>query len=106
MKTIHVGSRLNIDPARIKLLRAEINYTYIYFLDGTQVMVSTTIKKIESRLPENRFLRISRKEIINKGYVTGYRISKDKDYITLNGEIILIPSRRKKQMLREHFTSL
>lgn len=105
METIHVGSWLKVDPFDIKLLRADINYTYIHFFDGSQVMVSTTIKKIQARLPKRGFLRVNRKEIINTGFVKEYKTSKDLDYLTLLDKTTLVVSRRRKPEMRQHFAN-
>ncbi len=103
METIHVGSWLRIDPADIKLLEADINYTYIHFFDGSQVMVSTTIKQIFHRLPETEFIRVNRKIVVNTGFIEGYYITQKMDYLLLLDKSKLNITRRRKPELRAYF---
>lgn len=103
MEAIHVGSWLKVNPLDIKLLRADINYTYIHFFDGRQVMVSTTIKKIQARLPEIGFLRVNRKEIINTGFIKEYMACRGSDYLTLLDKTTLKVSRSRKPEMRRYF---
>lgn len=105
MKTVHIGSWLHVPPNSIKLLKADVNYTHVYFFDQPQqVVVSTTLKTLENRLSSENFLRVNRKEMVNKEFVKTYRITKDKDYVVLKDGSTLSPSRRGKYALREHFT--
>lgn len=104
MKTVHIGSWLHVPPNSIKLLKADVNYTQIYFFDQSQQVVATTLKTLESRLSSKDFLRVNRKEMVNKEFVKTYRITKDKDYVVLKDGSTLSPSRRGKYALREHFT--
>ncbi len=103
MNTVHIGSRLNVCPTQIKLLRADVNYTYIHFFDARPKLVSTTLKTLESRLVKKGFLRVNRKEMVNLNHVKTYYRTRDKDFVVLNDDTVLIPSRRGRVVLREYF---
>jgi DNA-binding LytR/AlgR family response regulator len=106
MKTVHIGSRMHVCPSRIKLLRADLNYTHVHFYDDNTQLVSTTLKILEERLSQQGFVRINRKEMVNREFVKSYLITPDGDYVELHDGNTLFPSRRGKRMLREQFTSV
>ena len=75
MKTntlIHLGSRKNIAPECILMLKSDINYTTIYLDDGSQILSSTTIGILEKRLKEFSFFRTHRSTIINLQFVADF----------------------------------
>lgn len=75
MKTnnlIHLGSRKNISPANILMLKADINYTVIYLDNGSKIMSSTTLGKIEKRLKDFQFFRPNRSIIFNLEFMADY----------------------------------
>lgn len=63
------GYRKKTPLHRIVRLEGEGNYTLFHFSDGTQLMVSLTLKKMESRLPPKVFVRPHKRSIINLLYV-------------------------------------
>lgn len=75
MKTnnlIHLGSRKNISPANILMLKSDINYTIIYLNDGSKFMSSTTLGKIEKRLKDFQFFRPNRSIIFNLEFMVEF----------------------------------
>ena len=75
MKTnnlIHLGSRKNISPANILMLKSDINYTIIYLDDGSKFMSSTTLGQIEKRLKGFQFFRPNRSIIFNLEFMADY----------------------------------
>lgn len=75
MKTnnlIHLGSRKNISPANILMLKSDCNYTVIYLKDGSKLMSSTTLGKIEKRLKDFQFFRPNRSIIFNLEFMANY----------------------------------
>ena len=75
MKTnnlIHLGSRMNISPANILMLKSDINYTIIYLDDGSKIMSSTTLGIIEKRLKDFQFFRPNRSIIFNLEFMAEY----------------------------------
>jgi two-component system, LytTR family, response regulator len=100
-ETIHIGSRSHVDPSNIKMLVSDINYTKIHFKDGTKKLVSTTMGIIESRLPNDAFVRINRQKIINKSTVIQYFMRDSFDEILLEDASFLKVSRRRKDVTRQ-----
>lgn len=97
---IHIGGRQHVSPDKIKLLEADINYTTIYFLDGTKTLVSTTMGTIESRLPKENFVRINRSTVVNRSAVSHYFIRPDFDEVKLQDASYLKVSRRRRMEMR------
>lgn len=64
MKTIHLGGRLHENPENISLLKADINYTHIYFTDVSHKLVATTLGILEKRLPGS-FFRVNRSTVVS-----------------------------------------
>ncbi len=97
---IHIGGRLHVSPDKIKLLEADINYTTVFFLDGTKTLVSTTMGTIESRLPKENFVRINRHTVVNRSAVLHYFIRPDFDEVKLADASYLKVSRRRRMEMR------
>jgi two-component system LytT family response regulator len=89
------GYRKKMPMHQIVRLEGEGNYTVFHFADGTQLMVSLTLKKLESRLSPKVFVRSHKKNIINLLYLE--RIHPDRQQLSvslLNGDRVEV-SRRK-----------
>lgn len=88
--------RKKINPSEIVMLEADINYTTIYLQNGEKIMVSKTLKTLESALNNSIFCRIHRKVLINRNHIL--------DYDTKLGEVLLtnnhvtFTSRRRKEI--------
>ncbi|MCK8492207.1 MULTISPECIES: LytR/AlgR family response regulator transcription factor [Spirosoma] len=65
------GYRKKMPMHQIVRLEGEGNYTLFHFSDGSQLMVSLTLKKMESRLSSKVFVRPHKKNIINLLYLEG-----------------------------------
>ena len=102
---IHIGSRQHVSPENIKLLVSDINYTTIYFLDGTKTLVSTTMGTIESRLPKENFVRINRSTVVNRSVVSHYFIRPNFDEVKLQDASFVKVSRRRRMETREILNS-
>lgn len=99
MKTnnlIHFGGRIERDASDVLILKADLNYTFIYFKDGTRKLVATTLGKIEGRLPARRFFRINRSTVVN---LDDSEIASDGSSITTKNGMIIHASRRRKEEL-------
>jgi len=65
------GYRKKMPMHHIVRLEGEGNYTLFHFSDGSQLMVSLTLKKMETRLSPKIFVRPHKKNIINLLYLEG-----------------------------------
>ena len=98
---IHIGGGQHVNPDKIKLLISDINYTNVYFVDGSKTLVSTTIGTIENRLPKNVFIRVNRGTIINRSTISNYFIRPTFDEVRLTDASFLKVSRRRRMEMRE-----
>lgn len=72
-------------------------YTFFFFSDGTEELISKPLKYYEDLLPAPHFLRTHQSYLVNRQYVTGINRS---EYIVLkNKEEIPISMRRKSAIL-------
>jgi two-component system, LytTR family, response regulator len=98
---IHIGSRKIVNSNNILRLKSDLNYTKVYFYDGTSILVSTTMGIIASRLPKEVFIRINRQEIINISSISKYEIDKKIDSVFLKNNQVIYVSRRRRLDLRQ-----
>ncbi len=83
--------------------KAEGNYTRIYFQHNS-ILVTRTLRNIESHLIKGLFIRIHRSFIVNKNYVIGY---KHCNKLILSIDVELPIARRKKtETLAKIFDSI
>jgi DNA-binding LytR/AlgR family response regulator len=101
---IQIRGLKTIDIQNIISLKADINYTTVYFLDGSrQETVATTLKKIEARLiPYPNFFRITKSTIINIDCIDNIT---DNMVIMNNGQKI-VPSRRRGKVFFENHNDI
>ncbi len=100
---IHIGGRQEVNPATIKLMKADVNYTLVCFYDGSKVIVATTLGIIENRMPEGSFLRVSRGLVINRNSVSKYFVRSNYDEIKLTDASFIKVSRRRREEMRKLF---
>ncbi len=62
---VHLGSRCEVCSSTIVYLKAEGNYTRIYFNDGNTLLSSTTLGTLEQRLAPYNFFRANRSTVVN-----------------------------------------
>lgn len=75
---VHLGSRREVDAFNILLLKADNNYTEIYFDDGSRFLSSTTLGTLEQRLQPYNFFRVNRSTVINLNYLNHFKVHRHK----------------------------
>jgi DNA-binding LytR/AlgR family response regulator len=65
-----------IATEQILYLEADSNYTNLVLKDGKKLLLSINLGKLHKQFPETEFVRISRKHIINKNYLSFMNFSK------------------------------
>lgn len=98
------GSRRKMPMHHIVRLEGEGNYTMFHFADGSQLMVSLTLKKMESRLSPRVFVRPHKKNIINLLYLKGIHPEPERQQLSVslvNGDLVEV-SRRKARAFMKH----
>ena len=83
-------------PDDILFLKAESNYTEIFYKDGSKKLLSKTLKIIEECLPSQTFFRIHKSYVVNVGHITDIILSTDESAVKLIGGQTLPLSRNKK----------
>ena len=53
-------------------LKADVNYTNIFLVDKTKILVSRTLKEFEAALAAYGFCRVHKSDIINLKYIKSY----------------------------------
>jgi DNA-binding LytR/AlgR family response regulator len=61
-----------VQISEIVYLEADCSYTTLVLSNGSKILSSNNLGKILPSLPENRFIRISRKHLVNRKYITFY----------------------------------
>ncbi|MBC7862973.1 MAG: response regulator transcription factor [Bacteroidia bacterium] len=90
-----------ISLSDILYLKADSSYTEIYFIDGTKLIVSRTLKNFEEALDTSvAFFRCHKSYLVNPVYITEY-IKSDGGYILLNGKTTIPISSEKVDELLE-----
>ena len=93
-----------IDVDNIIRCESDNYYTIIYFKDGSNLMVSKTLKEIEQRLEEYDFVRTHKSHLVNIRCIMNF--IKDEMMIVLtNGDKIPV-SKRKKEKIMEVINNL
>jgi two-component system LytT family response regulator len=96
------GYRKKMPMHQIVRLEGEGNYTLFHFADGSQLMVSLTLKKMEGRLSPKVFVRLHKKNIVNLLYLEGIHPDRQQLSISLvNGDRVDV-SRRKASRFMKH----
>lgn len=88
------------------IIRCEssVNYTTFYFLDGSKLLVTKTLKEFDKMLAEYNFFRVHQSHLINTEFI--------KEFLKTNGELVMkdgtkVPvSTRKKSQVMEMLNNL
>ncbi len=90
-----------VSVSKIILLESIGNYTKVYF-DDEKPMIKRSLSHLEERLPGDRFIRASRKHIINMSYVASIEPLEGGQLLLVleNGEEVEM-SRRQAQIFKE-----
>ena len=96
------GARKKMPMHRIVRLEGEGNYTLFHFDDGSQLMVSLTLKKMQSRLTSKVFVRPHKKNIINLLYLESIHPNPQQMSVSLiNGDRIEVSRRKASQFIKQ-----
>ena len=94
------GHRKKVPLHCIVRLEGEGNYTLLHFSDGSRLMVSLTLKKMEERLSPSMFVRPHKKNIINLLYLQEIRPGKTMSVRLTNGDEVEVSRRKVSQFLQ------
>lgn len=84
----------------ITYLEADINYTIFHLKNGTKMVSSFTLKKYETDIQLNGFLRVHKSFLLNPQFIKHFNQNGKKATIQLTNGKILEVSRRKLSMVK------
>jgi two-component system LytT family response regulator len=90
---------LFVKIADIMYCESSGNYTHFYLQDEKKIVVSRQLGEYEKLLPDNSFIRIHDKYIINLAYIKEYIKGSGGEVKLENGKEIPVASRRKEDFL-------
>lgn len=79
-------------------------YTMFYFKDGTNLLISKTLKEVEGMLSEDNFIRTHKSHLVNCCCILNF--IKDESVLVLSDGSKVPVSRRKKERIMEMLNSL
>lgn len=92
---------MRFSPSQIILLESDVNYTRLHFSDGSVVLTSTNLGKLEPRFLAHSFFRINRRFMVNLQYIVAQY---DSTMLVLANQMEVCLSRRKKDLFFKNFT--
>lgn len=100
IKTIEGHHYIAVDE--VLYFEADSNYTYLVLKDERKLLSSLNLGKVHALFPEGNFVRISRKHVINKNYLSFMNFFKKYCIVSYNGkEYQLEVSVKMKDLKRE-----
>jgi DNA-binding LytR/AlgR family response regulator len=78
----------------------EGNYTVLFFVDGSRLLLATTLKRLTARIPADQFVRLHRKHLVNRAFITAIRAD-DFTADLSNGDAVSIARRRVSALKRQ-----
>lgn len=103
---------LNLD--KVAFMRADGNYTEVYYIEGQKMMVSLGLTKLEQLVRQvsdvaktSKFVRLGRSLIINQSFLVSVSVAKQKIVLSDLGKNLFslsIPKSLAKQY-KEHLSS-
>ncbi len=88
-----------VEVAEILRCESHINYTMFYFLDGTKLLVTKTLKEFDKLLTDHHFIRVHQSHLINTRFIKEF--TKSDGYIFMKDGTKVPVSTRKKQVLMD-----
>jgi two-component system LytT family response regulator len=98
LEKIHI-----VDIFDIIRCESNINYTMFYFIDGTKLLVTKTLKEFDALLADHQFIRVHQSHLVNAKYIKEFNKS-NADILMKDGAKVPV-STRKKQVLMEMIQS-
>ena len=81
------------------------NYTTFYFIDGSKLLVSKTLKEFEKLLQDHPFLRVHQSHLVNLQHVKAF-LKAEGGYLQMQDSALVPVSFRKRQAVLEALEGL
>ncbi|MDI1257042.1 MAG: LytTR family DNA-binding domain-containing protein [Flavobacterium sp.] len=92
----NAGNMIVVEPQEIIRIKADSNYSIIFFADKPKLLVAKTLKDFEEQLVQYDFFRCHNSNLINILHVKSFQSSDGEDYIQMsNGDNVELSRRRK-----------
>lgn len=78
---------------------SDSNYTTVYLTDGKKIVVSKTLKEIESQLDKSAFLRVHHSHVVNLNHIKSYQKGNGGLIVMNNGDNVSVSRSRKQDFL-------
>jgi len=94
--SLHTQDKIQI-VAVADIIRCESsgNYTIFYFIDGTNLMVTKTLKEYDQLLSDSGFFRVHQSHLVNKKHITAYVKTEGGYLLMSNGQHVAVSLRKK-----------
>lgn len=90
-----LARHLTVYSNEVLYFEGEINYTHIHLAHGKPKKLARTLLLVESKVGTELFVRISRKHLVNRKFITEIGV----DYVVLSNKLMLPISRRRRGVL-------
>lgn len=105
--TVKITEKITIDPEKLKFIASDVNYSRFHFHDGSEMVVSYTLKRIEDKLRNcKNFIRIHKSYIINKDFIESISKNKKETIIKTYDSTEFLVSRRKQKIIKKFHSEL
>jgi two-component system, LytTR family, response regulator len=94
-----------VNIADIVRCEADVNYTLFYFIGGTKLLVTKTLKDFEEMLKEHHFIRVHQSHLVNTNLIKEF-VKSDGGYLVMNDGTSVPVSTRKRNSVVEALNSL
>jgi two-component system LytT family response regulator len=96
--TAQNGSLLIVNPSEIVWIRAESNYSTVFFTERPKLLVAKTLREFDEQLTAHHFFRIHSGSLVNMTHVKSFHSSGGEEYVTMsNGDKVELARRRKPE---------
>ena len=93
---------VHIEPEELLYLQAEGSYTHVCLRDQRRLMVSRSLSHYERQVPDNLFVRIHDRYLVNIQGIKAYEKHKSGGLVLLeNGESLEVSARRRSSLLQK-----
>lgn len=94
-----------VDVDNIIRCESDNYYTKFFFMDGSRLLISKTLKESESLLRGHQFIRSHKSHLVNTKYIRGF-VKSDGGYILMSDNSKVPVSRRRKELIMETLNNL
>ncbi len=94
-----------VEVREIIRCEGDVNYTKLFLMDGSKILISKTLKELENLLEDFNFCRIHKSHLVNLNNVKSYTKGRG-GYVVMDDGTKVDVSRNKKKELIEKFNLL